>query len=512
MTLMTKVLGMAHWASLPPAKQAELYGRRALVSRAANQPVASFVDWLHAIQLSPSSSAAVEVVDQLGHWGNFNSVCLFFQAVQGCLRDGDGTCCAALEDRLHFWQSAKDSIAAILNKDPSTGPTGEALLAACLPLVCQFPQNQALVCLQARQQMQLGRFEDVLQTVAALGCNNDLAPSRWALHLTLHVHWLTGGLDQMVAALRLLLKTECSLLEGSVEYPVPDNSVLAALLTQLEGLQALCFLGEVDSAEGVLKKVEASCRGLMSPLLRSRQLLLWAQLYYARACFAMNAGQPAVGDVVKALAACERARALDPLCWRKGGALYELYSGVLTEPDLTAEELVDYTGLQAVADTLPGLCGKFDAMHKPPLNPAQLLGVSFDASHEQAMERLQGARFTISLVNGACYTMTNRFLKAHAEAWYNFKYSHDYQIGIPVPLAFQVIMTPVTLENLWAVCEIRHNLGGQSEHQDVASDERDVQRDAQQSAQGGWNPGSDEAYEWGFWSGDENDLPEYEDY
>jgi hypothetical protein len=47
-----------------------------------------------------------------------------------------------------------------------------------------------------------------------------------------------------------------------------------------------CFLGDVDLAEGVLKQVDATCRGLMSPLLRSRQLLLWAQLYYARACCA----------------------------------------------------------------------------------------------------------------------------------------------------------------------------------------------------------------------------------
>ncbi len=41
----------------------------------------------------------------------------------------------------------------------------------------------------------------------------------------------------MVGALRLLLKTQCSPLEGSVEYTVPDNSVLAPLLTQLEALQ-----------------------------------------------------------------------------------------------------------------------------------------------------------------------------------------------------------------------------------------------------------------------------------
>ena len=66
-----------------------------------------------------------------------------------------------------------------------------------------------------------------------------------------------------------------------------------------------------------------------------------------------------------------------------GGALYELYSGVLTEPGLTIEELVDYSALQSTADTMPAFCDKWDAMHKPPLNPAQLLGVSFDASREQ---------------------------------------------------------------------------------------------------------------------------------
>ena len=46
-----QVVGVAHWASLPAGKLAELYGRRALLSTAANQPVASFVDWLHAAQV-----------------------------------------------------------------------------------------------------------------------------------------------------------------------------------------------------------------------------------------------------------------------------------------------------------------------------------------------------------------------------------------------------------------------------------------------------------------------------
>ena len=43
----------------------------------------------------------------------------------------------------------------------------------------------------------------------------------------------------MVAALKVLLRTECSPLEAGVEYFVPDNSLLMPLLTQLEGLQAL---------------------------------------------------------------------------------------------------------------------------------------------------------------------------------------------------------------------------------------------------------------------------------
>ncbi len=66
-----------------------------------------------------------------------------------------------------------------------------------------------------------------------------------------------------------------------------------------------------------------------------------------------------------------------------GGALYELYSAVLDEPDITTEERMDYNALRFTADTLPGLCQQCDATHKPPLNPAQLLGVSFGATPEQ---------------------------------------------------------------------------------------------------------------------------------
>ena len=65
-----------------------------------------------------------------------------------------------------------------------------------------------------------------------------------------------------------------------------------------------------------------------------------------------------------------------------GGALYELYSAVLGRA-ITAEERMDYDALRSAADTLPGLCEQWDAAHKPPLNPAQLLGVTFNATPEQ---------------------------------------------------------------------------------------------------------------------------------
>lgn len=129
------------------------------------------------------------------------------------------------------------------------------------------------------------------------------------------------------------------------------------------------------------------------------------------------------------------------------------------------------------------------------------------------MTRLKGCKMTISLVNGASATLTNRFLKAHAEAWFTFKYSSDWQAGIPVPRAFTAMVIPAIWESLWSVRLLRQNLGGESEHQDVAADERDVQP----STPGNWHEGSEEACEGGFWGGDlpeyvdQDDLPEYEE-
>ena len=87
----------------------------------------------------------------------------------------------------------------VLRKEPCPDLPGEALLANLLELMPHHCDNQALMCLQARQQMQLGRFEDTLQTVSGFlgGVGSGVVPSHWALHVTVHVHWLTGGVEQV---------------------------------------------------------------------------------------------------------------------------------------------------------------------------------------------------------------------------------------------------------------------------------------------------------------------------
>ncbi len=78
------------------------------------------------------------------------------------------------------------------------------------PLVQRFPQNQALMCLQARQQMQLGKFREAMQTVAPfLGGTHGVAPSRWALHLTVQVHWLSGELNEVLFYIPMLSVAGC---------------------------------------------------------------------------------------------------------------------------------------------------------------------------------------------------------------------------------------------------------------------------------------------------------------
>ncbi len=66
-----------------------------------------------------------------------------------------------------------------------------------------------------------------------------------------------------------------------------------------------------------------------------------------------------------------------------GGALQDLYSTVLKEPDMTTDELVDYSAYLAGADLVPPYCDRWDTASKPPWNPAQFLGLTFEASIQQ---------------------------------------------------------------------------------------------------------------------------------
>ena len=63
-------------------------------------------------------------------------------------------------------------------------------------------QNQALVYLQAHQLMHLGRFPEALQAVSGFlgGDNCGVLASRWAVHMTVHIHWLMGNLAQVRSA------------------------------------------------------------------------------------------------------------------------------------------------------------------------------------------------------------------------------------------------------------------------------------------------------------------------
>jgi hypothetical protein len=70
-------------------------------------------DFYGVAQLDPLSSAAVEVVNQLGHWGNFAAMCFFFQCIQGCLRDSGVACFDALQARMCFWVSSGGCIARV---------------------------------------------------------------------------------------------------------------------------------------------------------------------------------------------------------------------------------------------------------------------------------------------------------------------------------------------------------------------------------------------------------------
>ncbi len=121
------------------------------------------------------------------------------------------------------------------------------------------------------------------------------------------------------------------------------------------------------------------------------------------------------------------------------------------------------------------------------------------------MDRLQSARVTISLVNLAADTLTNRFKKAHAEAWFVFKYTNDDQCGIPVPPNFVGMVMP-SIEFVGFVRERRGRLAGEQEFQDVAPDPLDAQQSSDERSEEDPEESSEEDSEDAY--SDEDDLPE----
>ncbi len=65
-----------------PAHVSQSFCAMMLVCRVAT------ADSCGVVQLSPTSSAVVEVMNQLPHWGKFASLCPFLQDSLGCLATG----------------------------------------------------------------------------------------------------------------------------------------------------------------------------------------------------------------------------------------------------------------------------------------------------------------------------------------------------------------------------------------------------------------------------------------
>lgn len=107
------------------------------------------------------------------------------------------------------------------------------------------------------------------------------------------------------------------------------------------------------------------------------------------------------------------------------------------------------------------------------------------------MDRLKSARGTISLVNLAAETLTNRFKRAHAEAWYVFKYTSDHLSGVVAPLSFADMVMP-SIDFVGYVRERRARLAGEHEFQDVAPDALDVQQSSDEGSVEETEEGSEE--------------------
>ena len=79
----------------------------------------------------------------------------------------------------------------------------------------------------------------------------------------------------------------------------------------------------------------------------------------------------------------------------------------------------------------------------------------------------------VMLVNHAKDTMTNRYLKAHAQAWFTFKYSSWQELQSGPPPAFSDMVIQLNASSVYQVRKVRWEVGGKSEHQDLAPHEVD---------------------------------------
>ena len=135
-----QALDVAHWASLPSGKQAELYGRRALVFRAANQPAHAFADWLHAAQVllllyHASSNSCRATQCYSWHALQSASMCVLNQGFCGRLR-----CCRNLT--CHLMAMSKCTALVHLRAH------AEHNLLASQTVVCSMFASAASGCLQ----------------------------------------------------------------------------------------------------------------------------------------------------------------------------------------------------------------------------------------------------------------------------------------------------------------------------------------------------------------------------
>ena len=75
--------------------------------------------------------------------------------------------------------------------------------------------------------------------------------------------------------------------------------------------------GDFLAAANVLAEVDTCSTDLFSPALRAHQLLLWAQLWFQQVSLVVPASTESADLCVKALCACDWAKALAPASWRQ---------------------------------------------------------------------------------------------------------------------------------------------------------------------------------------------------